>query len=182
MEIEIRAKVLNQSSLLEGLRRLNGLREKEEGGRQIDSYFRHEEDTQNKSVIRIRKNYESDSAVLTFKGSSKNKKNGDIAWDEYNTLIKNPEKLESLLLDNGYVYVCLIDKLRQSFSYQDYEINIDNVRDLGLFIEVERMGRKDEIKKIRKDIIGLLDKIGIKESSVIEKGYVPLMIESQKDY
>jgi len=173
MEIELRAKITNEKLLENNLKLLAGIAEKIGGERQVDIYLKHENDIERRMVVRIRKNYENNKAILTFKGKAKG---ADVAWADYDTPIENPDKLEAVLTGNGYVYVCLVDKIRQSFTYNDFEINIDNVRDLGLFIEIEKQGKEDEVEVCKKEIIGLLSKLGISENNIINQGYVQLMI------
>lgn len=179
MEIELRAKISNAQLFKEKLNRLNGIAKKKENERQVDIYLKHKKDEERQSVIRIRKNYENNNAILTFKGSSP-KKHDDIAWEDFDTPINNPDNLERLLVNNGYVYVCLIDKTRQSFDYKEFEINIDNVRDMGIFVEIEKMGKENEIEKIKEEILKLFENLGINSSDIIKKGYVQMMIEVSK--
>lgn len=177
MEIELRAKVNCQQLFEEKLNQLKDLKAIKNNERQVDIYLKHEKDSERKCIIRIRKNYENNKTILTFKGSSP-KNQDDIAWDDFDTPIDNPDVLEKLLINNGFIYVCLIDKVRQSFIYNNkYEINIDNIRDLGLFVEIEKRGEENEIDAIKKEILVLLENLGIISDDVIKKGYVQLMIE-----
>jgi len=177
MEIELRAQILNTQLLEEKLKQLPNIIEKKIGERQIDLYFRHESEINEKMIIRIRKNYINNKALLTFK--SKSRHSHDIAWQDFDTPIDNPDKLEDLLINSGYVYFCLIDKVRQSFIYKDFEINIDNIRDLGLFIEIEKNGAESEVETIRKQIMDLLASLGILENAIINQGYVQLAINQK---
>ena len=177
MEIELRAKISNAQLLEEKLKQLPGIIEKKNEERQVDLYFKHGSEINEKMVIRIRKNYTNNRALLTFK--SKSRHSQDIAWQDFDTPIDNSDKLEDLLINSGYVYFCLIDKIRQSFAYKDFEINIDNIRDLGLFIEIEKNGMEKEVEIIRKQIIELLDLLGISESLIINQGYVQLAIKQK---
>lgn len=178
MEIELRAKISNPALLEKKLSQLQGIVEKKGNERQVDIYLMQESDKERRMVIRIRKNYEKDTAILTFKGKS----NGDqdIAWQDYDTTIKDPDRLERLLVDNGYVYVCLIDKVRQSFNYKDFEINVDNIRDLGLFIEIEKQGNEEQVDSIKEEIIELLKILGISKNEIITQGYVQLILNDKK--
>ena len=176
MEIEIRAKINDLKFLEKKLSQLENIYETKSQERQVDTYFKHENDKDRKLIIRIRKNYKNkNTAILTFKSKAP-KKQDDIAWQDFDTEIINPDKLENLLLDSGYDYYCLIDKVRQSFEYKKFEINIDNIRDLGQFIEVEKNGNEKEIVKIKSEILDLLKLLGINENNVINKGYVQLVI------
>lgn len=116
MEIELRAKISNAQLLEEKLKQLPNVIEKKNGERQVDLYFKHGSEVDEKMVIRIRKNYTNNKTLLTFK--SKSKHSQDIAWEDFDTPIDDPDKLENLLINSGYVYFCLIDKVRQSFAYK----------------------------------------------------------------
>lgn len=173
MEIELRAKIADLNLLEKKMQSLQELKEKKIEERQVDIYFKHDKEIEERMVIRIRKNYKNNQALLTFKGKSKHK--DDIAWEDFDTPIEDSEKLEKFLINNGYEYFCLIDKVRQSFSYKDFEINIDNIRDLGLFVEIEKQGDENEVENIKKEIIHLLNLLGIDSESIITKGYVQLV-------
>ena len=177
MEIELRAKILEPKTIEQNLKLLPGIVEKKSNDRQIDTYLKHENDKDRKLVIRLRKNYTNNKATLTFKGKSKGKL--DIAWQDYDTPIENPDILEKVLINNGYEYVCLIDKVRQSFVYEKFEINIDNIRDLGLFIEIEKYGEEGEVEKIKNELTDLLNKLGIKNEDIVTQGYVQLVLNKK---
>ncbi|MEK9165650.1 MAG: class IV adenylate cyclase, partial [Patescibacteria group bacterium] len=143
--------------------------------RQVDTYLRHQADKEQLLVIRIRR--KEKQAILSFKAKSVDPK-GDTAWHDYDTQISDPNKLEDILISSGYVYVCVIDKIRDSFKWQDFEINIDNIRDLGLFIEIEAQGQEKDIEPKKKEMSRILEKLGIAPADIIEKGYVALMLEA----
>src|SRR3989344_647043 len=122
MEIEIRAKAY------EGIK--NKLvdigAEKKDEYNETDEYFRFEKDDQRRLVIRLRRR--DDKNLLTFKGSSRLKE--DIAWQEWESEIKDSDSLKSLMLANGLVIVTTIKKFRTSYTFEDFEINIDNIKSL----------------------------------------------------
>jgi len=173
MEIEIRSRINNLDNLLEEIEKLNILKKNEE--RQIDTYFKHINDITRKMVIRVREIMGKQS-ILTFKGASP-VESDDTMWADFDTPIEKPEVLKSLLLSNGYELVCIIDKHRQSFEHNGFEINIDNIKELGSFIEIEKQGESEERKQAELEIVSLLKKLGINENDIIKKGYVPLMLE-----
>ena len=80
-------------------------------------------------------------------------------------------------MSNGLVLVTRIDKNRKSFALGDFEINVDNVKSLGEFIEVQLMS--ENVDLAQKEIENILLKLGILKEHFINKGYVPLMLEEQ---
>lgn len=175
MEIEIRAKIDNLKEVERCFNELKEVQILAQAVRQVDTYLRHQADKERLLVIRIRR--KDKQAILSFKAKSVDPK-GDTAWYDYDTEISAPNKLEDILISSGYVYVCVIDKVRDSFKWQNFEINIDNIRDLGLFIEIEAQGEAKDIEEKKKEMSKILEKLGVASSDIIEKGYVSLMLES----
>ena len=136
MEIEIRARINDLPLLQKQLNSLSGIRIKKQADREVDTYIRHSKDNEGLLIFRIRR--KEDGAMFTLKTKSAATK--DIAWKDIDLPLEDPDRLEDILMNSGYEYVVLIDKVRDSFQYDEYEINIDNIRDLGHFIEIEAQG------------------------------------------
>ncbi|HLP79255.1 MAG TPA: class IV adenylate cyclase [Acidobacteriota bacterium] len=137
-----------------------------------DEYFKFALDVERKLVLRIRRKNTGES-LLTFKGSSKAPE--DTAWQEWETSANDPEALKKLLLSNGLVSVVRIVKNRTTYKLEDFEINVDEIQDLGTFVEVEL--QSEDFVIAHKRIRELLARMDIHERDIITKGYVPLMIE-----
>lgn len=175
MEIEIRAKINNFTTFQERFTKLGGIAIKNQNERQMDTYIKHSQDKNRVIVFRIRR--KEKGAILTLKTKSSILEK-DIAWKEINIPISEPDKLEDILMTSCYEYVVLVDKVRDSFRYLDYEINVDNVRDLGYFVEIEYITKEEknidrEISKMK----SILYQLGCAQEDIIEKGYVPLLEE-----
>lgn len=174
MELEIRARISDKKAFQHALQTLTGIRVVSKGVRQVDTYLRHVADVDRLLVFRIRRR--DDDSVFTLKTKSMGGK--DILWQDIDIPLAEPNRLEDILLNSGYVYVCLIDKIRDSFRYGDVEINIDNIRELGLFVELEVILDDASSWKTRhKELVQLLHRLGIEKDHIVERGYVPLMIE-----
>ncbi len=177
MELEIRAKIQDLDTFYNSVEALEGIEVKLKGVRQVDTYMKHKADEDRILVIRIRR--KDDKAILTFKTKSIGQT--DTLWQDIDIPFDEPDRLEDILMNSGYVYVALVDKVRDSFQYGEIEINIDNVRELGPYVEVEAIvedEKQSESKK--KELFALLKKLGVPKKDVVEKGYVPLMIEHEQ--
>ncbi|MEK6935118.1 MAG: class IV adenylate cyclase [Nanoarchaeota archaeon] len=136
-----------------------------------DVYFKFKEDRDRRFIIRIRNI--NDKTILTFKGSSLLEK--DSAWLEWENEIADSEVLKKLLLSNGFVELVTIKKNRKKFIFQDFEINYDEVENLGSFVEIELQG--DDPAQLRDRVMDFaIDKLKIPKKDLIEKGYVKLML------
>lgn len=172
MEIELRAKIEKEAfgEIIQKVESFGG--ELESVSEQKDTYYKHSSDSERDMIIRIRR--AGDNSQLTFKARV-----GDVdtAWTDIDLDLKEPDKLEKILTANKYIEVVKIEKNRRSYKLDSFEINLDSVKELGFFIEIERIGAEGERDSIEKEIIDLLMKLGIGENDVISKGYVPLMLE-----
>ena len=69
--------------------------------------------------------------------------------------------------------VCLTSLRKQTFK--NFEINLDEVENLGKFVEVELKGKDPQ--SLRVQIIEFVRKVlNIPESNIIQKGYVKLLL------
>ena len=98
---------------------------------------------------------------------------------EFESKIENREQVEQALMAMGYNPVLRIKKMRQKANYKDYEICIDEVEELGSFIEIEKMSDEDTGSVIA-ELRELLFSLGVREEDEVNKGYDILMFEKKK--
>lgn len=175
MEIEIRAQLKNGLDIIKKIKKMegivyNGLKTEK------DIYFKHKSDNERKLVLRIRQT--GDKKLLTFKAKSKKH---DTAWPDIDLPLHDSKTLRSILLSSDFEEVVKITKTRNSFKYGEYEINIDEIKELGSFIEIEARGNSKQRNIIETNILSLLVNLGIPKTSIILKGYVPLAIEAKNN-
>lgn len=170
MEIEIRAKIGNPkkiTSLLKKDKDVIFCGEKTEK----DIYFKHSTDTDRKLVLRIRRTKSGD--MLTFKAKSKG---DDTAWPDVDLPLSDAKSLEKILRGSDYEEVITITKNRSTYTKKKFEINIDNIKELGWFIEIEGRGAQKERKHIEKELNETLRWFGINQVDIVRQGYVPLAL------
>ncbi|OGL74441.1 hypothetical protein A3E39_04155 [Candidatus Uhrbacteria bacterium RIFCSPHIGHO2_12_FULL_60_25] len=174
MELEIRANVRDLKKFTNKLNALVGVRSVELADREVDTYMKHGADTERILIIRIRR--KARGAILTFKAKSQGR---DISWHDIDIPLAEPDRLEDILIASGYVYVVLIDKLRDAFRYKEYEINLDQIRELGTFVEIafETPDSIDSTTAEKKtmEMKQILRNLGCIDADIIEVGYVKLM-------
>ena len=139
MEIEIRAKIRNPKKIISSLKKDKGVvfvGEKAEK----DIYFKHSTDTDRKLVLRIRRTKNGD--MLTFKAKSKG---DDTAWPDVDLPLSDAKSLEKILRGSDYEEVITITKNRSTYTKKKFEINIDHLKELGWFIEIEGRGTQKEL-------------------------------------
>lgn len=170
MEIEIRAKIGKPkeiTNLLKKDKEVVFVGEKEEK----DIYFKHSTDTERKLVIRIRKTKKGD--ILTFKAKSTG---DDTAWPDVDLPLSDAKSLEKILRGSNYEEVITITKKRATYNKKKFEINIDHIKELGWFIEIEGRGTQKQRKQIEKELNETLCLFGINQADIVRQGYVPLAL------
>lgn len=172
MEVEVKAKINDFDSIKQTLERkgavFSALQE------QKDIYYkdRNQEPGVIKSgvfVVRVRHSRKGD--FLGYKEITDRKG----VWKEYETKIDNPEQTINILKSIGLVEFYIIDKKRISGNLADFELNLDEVKGLGSFLEVELISENGEEAQNR--IINFLKEIGINEDNIERRGYGELWQE-----
>lgn len=154
----------------ETLRKLMGLKPTLVSSyRSIDEYFAYKSHKNSTFVIRFRN--KGKKCILAFK-TEKTK----MIWHEWENEIKEPTVLKRLLIAAGFKKFLVIDKIRKQYSYAGFEINVDNIKGLGKFIEIEIISNTKNSGKAKDMLYSIaMNKLGISKDKIIEKGYVRLM-------
>ena len=103
--------------------------------------------------------------------------------EEFETIIDNPENFEKILMCMDFRKMGVIDKVRHGYFYKDkYKISFDEVKDIGLFMEIEvkkyTLPYADECA----ELIELLNYFRIDVSKIETKRYPDYLKDVEKDY
>jgi adenylate cyclase class 2 len=154
---------------------------------QIDTYFDHPcrtfEETDEAVRIRTRRpldELEPDSShaqnELTYKGPKIDKKTKTRL--EYSVGIDNMDSLSSILKSLGFERVATLTKKRTFFDLRDITLSIDDVEQVGLFLELESIAhQKDELESAKRTIFELLDELGIDPKQSVRESYLWLYMD-----
>ena len=189
-EVEVKSAVClgegeHVRALEEAARRLLGLGATDMGRmRQVDIYLSHPDRDFSRTDEAFRIRFEEASGAeglperrifLTYKGPklserSKARVEHEVSLDPETTV----ETLKSLLEGLGFGMVMEVKKSRHVLELYGFEVNIDLVDGLGLFVEVERIS--DDIQGTEDEAIELLTDLGWTEFE--RRSYLELLIES----
>lgn len=132
-----------------------------------------ESDLRLNETFRVRKN--DKGCFLTYK---KQHFEGKL-WvysDEYETKIEDPNVLEKIIEMIGLEVLIRVHNKRKVYSYKDFEIELEDVENLGVFIEVEKLSNSsnDEmtIKKEIREFIKSLNLKNVKELNIGKNQYL----------
>ena len=181
-EIEVKAKIKNKDNLIKKLNDLGCVLS--EPKHQHDRvYFPNGvtfegNNLKNHNVLRIRTESSSDNQTHTF---TFKKATGDyLNKIEKESKIVGAQEMHEIILALGYYLFIEIKKSRTTSRFNDYEICIDEVDELGTFVEIEKIVDEEvEGDEIIQELNEFLIKLGINPSDNVTKGY-DILLGSQK--
>ena len=130
-----------------------------------------------KKAFRIRD--DGDSYVVNFKKwLRKYWTNAIVIKEEFEFETKNPKKFLALMTDLGFKQWLKKFKISESYTYnknKKVNIEINKVRHLGYFMEIEYIASKAELKKAIRMLENILRELGIEPDDVQNKGYTKML-------
>jgi len=96
---------------------------------------------------------------------------------EFETDVKNPEKLERILASLGMKKLVTVKKIRRNYSFRGFTVSLDSVEGLGTFIEIEAEKSFGSPEKTLRKVWEISREIGITEYSESPRGYPYLLME-----
>ncbi len=125
------------------------------------------------NIFRIRKQGDRFILTMKYKASSRSRDN-----HERETVIEDAEEVADMLERVGYSFGVRIRKTRKVAKYNNLEICLDEVDELGTFIEVEKLANDEaDVEAIQAELWNILLELGIDPKDRIHKGYDTLMHE-----
>lgn len=96
--------------------------------------------------------------------------------DEYETKIEDPETvlavLKALVPD---LEVTHIEKIRTTYVYENFEIVLDDVKNVGTFVEIEMKSQIDDIEQAQQQLLDFMRFIGITHYIEYTRSYVHML-------
>ncbi len=102
--------------------------------------------------------------------------------DEYEFEISDAVQAKELLENIGFFVLTPIIKSRKKFKHNIFEIVIDEVKNLGRFVEIELKEAFTDTDVAYEKIYNLLRKIGIKKVAIQERGHVTQIMNPDHDF
>ena len=128
------------------------------------------------NIFRIRKQSGKTILTMKYKASSRSRDN-----HERETVIGDAGEMADMLQRLGYARGVRIHKHRQIAKHNHLELCLDEVDDLGTFIEVEKLAADDaDVDAVQESLWQLLLKLGVDPGDRVHKGYDTLMHEFLK--
>jgi adenylate cyclase class 2 len=146
IEIEIKVKVESTKDLIKFLKKEAKFLHK---SHQIDQYYT----PFHRNFIAVRPTPEwlrlrnSDGKFsINYKNWHYDKNGKSHYCDEYETKVEDIEQMKQIFTALNIKPLVVVDKIRESYLYKDYEVALDSVKNLGKFVEVEFKGKSQNKK------------------------------------
>lgn len=126
-----------------------------------------ESDLRLNETFRLRKT--NNSFYITYK---KQHFDGKL-WvysDEYETKVEKYDIVKSIITLLGLEPLIIVHNKRKIYKYEDYEIELEEVDGLGIFIEVERLSNDSDEMKVKEEIREFIRSLKLKNVKELNIG------------
>ena len=177
IEVETKLKIDDIGHIEKRVKELIGMYKGEKT--EIDLYFDHP-DMQILSggrALRVRDT--GGKYRLTYKGPKKDDET--TSREEIEIGIESAMEMIKILDELGFYEICEVKKLRKTYLLKDLVITLDNVADLGEFIEVEGKASNDrEFEEKKDEIFKLLKKLGLSTGAISQRSYLEMLLDAKE--
>lgn len=178
VEIEIRLQIKNAKPLFAFLKKKAAFKGQKH---QVDDYFvpAHRDFLSKKPIEEWLRLRESEGKFsINYKNWHYESDGKSHFADEYETVVEDVAQLRKIIEALNFKKIVTVDKVRQTYIFEDYEIAIDSVKDLGDFVEIEFKGETKNIdpKKITTEMVSFLKEVGRTGMSKNYQGYPFLLL------
>jgi len=180
IEVEITFPLHNSDEVIKKLKDLGLSEEKEEY--QKDTYYipAHNNFLDQKPVsdwLRIRET--NNGASVNFKHWHNQGNSQAVSCDEFESRIDNVSALKNIFKQLDIKEIVVVEKKRRTWNYMNIEIALDEVTDLGIFIELEAKGDFNSIEDAKKHLYNTLEELGARIGKQDYRGYPYLLLEKK---
>ena len=184
LEVETKVK-LDSSEVASLRRRIKEIATLKKKGKKVDDYFAVKQKTYPKKAFRIRNT--KDRSEITFKKPLKKYwTKGIVVKQEFEFKIDKKEQKEDMLelfKDIGVTEWVRKEKRNETYKYKKNKklsIEINHVKHLGPFMEIEYLCEKRDVKKATKLILKVLKELKINPKKINNTGYTKMLWDINK--
>ena len=162
IEVEVKAKIESFSEMEEKLDKIGAIKTKKEF--QEDIYFNSPvvDFAQTDEALRIRTTKENDKTniFITYKGPKIDKESKTRREIEMG--IEDSQKCSDIFEEIGFKKVRTVRKNRQYYTFENFEISLDDIEGLDPYMEIEiALSDGEDYSQAQSSIFDLFEKLGV---------------------
>lgn len=151
--------------------------------KQVDVYYSPADSYYNKPIINIveylRVRHEDGKNHLNYSYCHQDEHKNFISTDEYEVTVNDPDTAELILEKIGMKKAFEIQKVRQYYEKDGFEILLDHVEGLGDFLEIEAKADYGGVDEAKQQCKKQLASLGVEYEEREGLGYPDMMIAKQ---
>jgi len=172
IEVEAKIKISNPKELRERISKITTYRKKEV---KIDHYYTLDKNKYKYPTKSIRVRKINNYYKINFKQKLSYVK-GVYAKDEREFEVTDIKNFLNLIKDFGFRLWLIKEKYSESYEIKkNFHIELNNVKNLGWFVEIEYLTDKKNIEKARKKIQEIIKRLSLEKEEIIKEGYTKLL-------
>ncbi len=150
---------------------------------QEDTYYDapHRSFPETDEALRIRSESRPDGgdseARVTYKGPLVDEHSK--SREEFETAVGDGETMAAVLTNLGFEPVATVRKARERFALEGYTITLDDVDDVGEYVEVETdVDGEEALEDAREGAFGVLERLELDPDDQLRTSYLELVLDS----
>lgn len=183
VEVELKFPLLNKDELIEQLNKVAKLEKEEDYQKDVYYIPAHRNFLDKKPVsewLRLRETKNKFS--INYKNWHKKDNPKAVSCDEFETDINNIESIKKILECLDFKEIVIVEKIRTVWKYKDVEIAIDQIKELGNFIELESKGNFMNIEEAKKYLYDVLEELKPQIGEQDFEGYPYLLLKKKSKF
>lgn len=175
-DVEIEIKVpLSEDKFLEVMEKVSEIAEFQKKVKHVDRYFT----PAHRNFVEPDHPFEwfslrerGDRTTLTYKHFYPENSQDTTHCDEYEAELKDGDQFLKILSALDFEELVTVEKERRTYLFKDrFEVALDEVKELGYFIEIEAVKDLGTVEEIRGELQSFAERLGIDTSEEDHKGY-----------
>jgi adenylate cyclase class 2 len=99
---------------------------------------------------------------------------------EHETGVDDGETADAILRELGFSPAAVVEKRRARFAYEGYTVTLDEVTDVGSFVEVECEAPESELAAAREGAYDVVRDLGLDPEKQLRTSYLGMLLEADQ--
>lgn len=149
---------------------------------QIDRYYdaphRSFADTDEALRVRRQRSGDDERVEVTYKGPLVDE--ASKTREEVQTTVADEDAIDLILDRLGFDAAATVRKERTFYDVDGYTVTLDDVADVGRFVEVETAAAEAELQEARRGAFDVLERLGLDPDDQVRTSYLGLLLDDSR--